>query len=159
MADSRFKFSWTKKFNVSPQAFGDWLYSLPNRSAESIVEAARSPKCVAHRLFEWDNSAAARAYRIRQAQEVVASLEVEVVTPKRKITRVRAFITSADAASYVIFTEATNDELDRAEQKAVAEMIRMRQRWQGIQLARGVISAIDEVRARVSRTRKKKAAA
>lgn len=156
MGAPKYKFSWTKKFGVPAQRFGEWLHSLEERTAENIVEQARNKKCIAHALFEWNDTAAARAYRIRQAQEMVASLEVEIVTPKQEITRVRAFITSKDHAAYVVFPEATDNELDFFEQRTLKEMARMRHRWECIRLARGVISSIDDVLETASRMRKKK---
>ncbi len=156
MAQKSFKFGWTKRYSVPAQTFGEWLYALPNRSAEGVVTAAEDPKCIAHRLFEWNDGAAARRYRLQQAQEAIACLTVEVVTPHRKPAIVRAFITSSDSNRYVIFSEATADELDKAEQRCVNEMTRMRAKWQGIQLARGVVREIDAVRQRVSRAGKRR---
>lgn len=133
------------------QEFGTWLYDLADRSAEGIVRAARSSRCIAHGLFQWNDSAAARLYRLQQARELVGSLTVEIVTLQHKREYVRAFIAAADRTRYAIVCEATVDELDAAERRCVMEMNRMRERWRGIQLARGVVSAIDAVRAQVAR--------
>jgi hypothetical protein len=150
-ATREYRYGWTRHFGVSAQDFGEWLYELSDRSAEGIVRAARHPKCLAHRLFEWNDGTAARLYRLQQARELVASLTVEIVTPERKREYVRAFIGSSDRTRYSIICEATSDELDTAERRCISEMNRMRDRWRGIQLARGVVSAIDAVRAQVAR--------
>lgn len=152
-----YRFSWTKKFSVPAPVFGQWLYDLENRSADGIIEAARNKNCVAHKLFEWDDTAAARAHRLSQARELVSSLAVEIVNSKKKTENVRAFVASADRGVYALTLEASDDELDAAEQRCLQEMSRMRARWRSIQLARSVVQAIDEVQARSNRKRKKAA--
>jgi hypothetical protein len=151
---SRYKFSWTKRFRVPAQAFGEWASALPNRSAEMIVKAARNPKSIAHQLFEWNQSAAAHAHRLTQAREIMGSLMIEVINSKRKPENVRAFIASSDRGHYVPVLDATPTELDAEETRCVKEMERFRARWRSVQLARGVIEAIDEVRRRANRQRK-----
>jgi hypothetical protein len=118
------KFGWTRRFAVSAQEFGEWLYDLPDRSAEGIVRAARDPRSIAHGLFEWNDTSAASRFRLHQAQEIVASLTVEIVTKQRKREYVRAFITSADRTRYTIISEATDEELDAAEQRCIAATVR-----------------------------------
>jgi hypothetical protein len=43
---------------------------------ESLVDAAADPGSPIHGLFEWDDEAAARSYRVVQARRVIRSLEV-----------------------------------------------------------------------------------
>lgn len=45
---------------------------------KDVVEAARDPKNVLHKHFEWDDSKAAEAFRLEQAREVVRVVRVEI---------------------------------------------------------------------------------
>lgn len=55
---------------------------------ERVVEAARNPKSALHACFEWDDSAAAHAWRIAQARALIRSAEVTITVRERQITSV-----------------------------------------------------------------------
>lgn len=59
---------------------------------KDVVEAARDPKNPLHRHFEWDDSAAAEAYRLEQAREIVRIVRVE----QEDAPPVRAFLSVND---------------------------------------------------------------
>ncbi len=59
---------------------------------EALVQAAESPNHPLHSRFVWDDSEAARLYRIQQAREVIRSYTIDI--PETKI-KVRA-LTSLD---------------------------------------------------------------
>ena len=46
---------------------------------EAIVEAAKDPASPLHREFEWNNSAAATAWRLHQARQLIIRVHVEDV--------------------------------------------------------------------------------
>lgn len=154
---SQYKYSWTKHFGADPQAIGEWVYSLPDRSAASIVEAASDKRSPAHALFEWDDTAAAQRYRMAQACTIVQSLRVEIVTKEHKAERVMAYIRSSERGGYVPTMEATEDELTEAEQRCWREMQTFRNRNKGIRIAREVIQIINHIER--TQIRKGKAAA
>ena len=61
---------------------------------EDVVEQARSPKSVLHGLFQWDDSEAAREYRLWQARELI---RVSVVMlPEAGGEPTRAFVSLMD---------------------------------------------------------------
>lgn len=151
-----YRFGWSKHYPADAQAVGEWYRGLRSRSMQAAVEAARNRTCVVHRLLEWDDRKAGKAYRLHQMREIVNSLTVEVHNAKGNTEHVRAFIRSADMSSYVVTVEATDAELDSAERRCIGEMNRMRDRWKGIQLARGVVQEIDSATAQANRRRKKR---
>lgn len=91
-------------FNVPEakvQVYGKALKRLHDKNEgltpELVVEAAKSPKHPLHGYFEWNNSAAARKYRLTQARHLIKVLEIEVHivgdrTPKTlKLQTTRAY--------------------------------------------------------------------
>ena len=150
-------YSWSRAFNVPAQVVGEFFYGLRKRTPEELVKASRSVKAPTHSLFEWNDSAAAREFRLVQARVIVASLQVEITTLKGRKESVRAYIGSSDRGSYVATLEADDDDLTEAEQECVEEMRRFKQRWRMLKLAREVIHAMNAVEQRVSRRLKKAA--
>lgn len=142
---SQQKYSWTRHFGADPQTIGEWIHSLADRSAASIVDAASYKRSPAHALFEWDDSTAAKRFRLAQACTIVQSLRVEVVTKEHKAERVMAYIRSSTRGGYVPTMEATDDELTEAEQRCWRDMQTFRNRNKGLRIAREVIEVINAV--------------
>lgn len=147
-------YKWRRHLNGDAQAVGEWLYTLPDRSAEAIVEAARKKNSPAHGIFEWDDSEAAKQFRLVQARVLVQSIDVEVVDGSGEVVEVNAFIASSERGKYAVIFEATEEELEEAEQKFLALIERLEQRYSGLALAKPVILAIRQVRKSASRRRK-----
>lgn len=152
-------YSWSRAFNVPAQVVGEFFYGLRKRTPEEFIKASRSPRAPTHGLFEWNDSAAAREYRLVQARVIVSSIQVEITTLKGKREVVRAYIGSSDRGSYVATLEADSDDLTQAEQQCVEAMRTFKQRWRMLQLAREVINAMNAVEQRVARKGKLKKAA
>jgi hypothetical protein len=150
-------YSWSRSYGVEAQVFGEIYYNLPERTPEKLLAAAKEKKSPIHSLFNWDDKTAAHEYRLVQARCMVNSLNVEIVSIEGKNDRVQAFIHSSDRGSHVAVFEASNQELDDAEQKCIREMNTFKHRWKSLQLARNVISAINEANQQTSRRRKKAA--
>ena len=150
-------YSWTRHYGVDAQVFGEIYYGLPTRTPEELLRAAAKKNCPIHDLFNWDDKTAAQEYRLVQARCMVNSLNVEIITLEGKQERVQAFVHSSDRGSHVAVFEATNDELNEAEQKCIREMNTFKKRWKSLQMARVVIQAIDEASQRASRKRRKAA--
>ena len=150
-------YSWTRHYGVDAQVFGDIYYGLPTRTPEELLRVAAKKASPIHSLFDWDDQTAAHEYRLVQARCMVSSLQVEIISVDGKKDRVNAFIRSSDRGSHVAVFEATNEEMDDAEQMCIREMNTFKRKWKSLQLARTVISAIDEANQRASRKRKKAA--
>ena len=151
------KYSWSRAFNVPAQVVGEFFYGLPKRTPEELIKASRNAKAPTHSLFEWDDSAAAREFRLVQARVVVASLQVEIITLKGKTETVRAYIGSSDRGKYIATLEADDETLSEAEEVCLAQMRSFRQRWRMLKLAREVIHSMQAVEQRVSRKMRKAA--
>lgn len=64
----------------------------------AVVEDAASEESPLHEYFEWDNSEAARKYRLSQARRLIRSVEVVIVTDSRIVSTV-AYVRDPDASS------------------------------------------------------------
>lgn len=62
---------------------------------EDVVRAARDPESPLHGFFEWDDSAAAEAWRIVQAQGLIRRVKVKVEQVRGAPVVVRAFVNVA----------------------------------------------------------------
>ena len=68
---------------------------------EIVLEDAEDPASPLHSLFEWDDTEAARKYRLSQANEIIRSIKVEVKTDKHTISVVRYVRDPATSSGYV----------------------------------------------------------
>ena len=93
----------------------------------NIVERARSPNSALHKYFEWDDTAAASAYRLQQARNVIRAVVQIVPRADGSATAVRAYISlpsdRAVSGGYRPVAEIVNDEWKTAE--AFAELRRL----------------------------------
>lgn len=83
MQDKKIQLEFEKLMKQDPQGL---------LRPEKLVEAAESPTHPLHNRFVWDDSEAARLFRIQQAREVIRSYTIDI--PETKI-KVRA-LTSLD---------------------------------------------------------------
>lgn len=91
--------------------------------AGHVVEDARPAESLLHRYFEWDDGAAAEAYRIDQARRLIRSVRVVVHTEDRIISHVK-YIRNPSLTSepgYVETVSLRSDE-DRAREAVRAEL-------------------------------------
>jgi hypothetical protein len=68
-------------FNAAQaQALGETIDKLGGHAKpEALVDAARPKSSPIHKLFEWDNTAAAEKYRVFQARNFINHLEIVVI--------------------------------------------------------------------------------
>jgi hypothetical protein len=86
----------------------DYIKKLESRSGKltplQVLEAARPEESPLHDFFEWDDSAAAEAYRIDQARELIRRVRIEVTyeeTTIRTVQYVRDNTRKAEETGYV----------------------------------------------------------
>jgi len=81
------------------------LESNQELTAEAVLEAAKSPTSPLHKRFTWDDSEAARMYRLNEARGIIRSFILTVVPAPRgeKVVAIttgnsqpRAFVSSAN---------------------------------------------------------------
>ena len=66
---------------ADPQIIGEELAKISEKKGNrlkpvDVVEAARSRKNPLHHFFEWDDAAAANAYRLDQARSIIRSVSI-----------------------------------------------------------------------------------
>ena len=57
---------------------------------DDVLEAAKDPKCVRHKHFQWNNNKAAEAYRKMQARQLIQKCTVTI--EKAPDVHIRAFV-------------------------------------------------------------------
>ena len=75
------RYAWNRPRGVDAQVVGEAVSALAEEHGgvcptAVIVDAAREPASPLHRLFEWDDLAAAEAYRREQARHFIRELRV-----------------------------------------------------------------------------------
>jgi uncharacterized protein YpbB len=116
-------------------------------SPEAIVEAARPVSSPLHSRFEWDNSAAARKYRIWQARQLL-KVCVEVVPNTKHSTNVFVSLTSdRKDGGYRMVTEVLTDAQMRRQMlsDALAELELFRNKYRELKELVVVFAAIRKV--------------
>jgi len=148
------KYTWSRSFGVPAQVFGEIYYSLKNRNEQELVRTARSPRSPLHKLFEWDDKAAAQEHRLVQARVMISSLQVEIIDAKGKPRNIVAFVRSVKRGGHVPIMRATREDLTSAMQECWKEMVRFRARYRHLEIVQEVIHAINSVERRMSRMKK-----
>lgn len=123
-------------------------------SATDVVAAAKAKCHPLHKMFEWDDQKAAHHFRVRQAQDLIRSLEVVYV--KRPEEPVRAYeviqkqpaSTKPDAPRtlYSTHEEAVKDPRSRDAliKEAIAALMSWRRRFKSLNELDRVLTVIDE---------------
>lgn len=152
------RFSWKpgRHYAVSAQKFGEWVEGLADRRPEAIISAARNPRCIAHRLFEWDSSRAAQQFRLIQARVLYGSLTVEVVVYERKKQRLiqaQAIIHASREGDYESIDVAMSDppKRDFILAQAMAQLQATRRRYAHLSELAVIFSAVERVAKRIGK--------
>jgi hypothetical protein len=146
------EFGWkNQRIGGSGDAVGKHLRVLEKRygalTPELIVEEARPADSPLHRYFEWDDTAAAEAYRREQARGLLRAVVME--SPAEPGVHIRAFVNiqGQEGGAYVNTIRAMSDE-QMAEQilvRALAELRSFKAKYQHLDKLRPVLMAIDKV--------------
>ena len=86
---------------------------------ETVVSVARDPKHPLHEFFEWDDTEAARAFRLIQATGLIRSVRVKITTINDAKRSVRGFLPASIAGrdlppySYISQDDIVNDPAAR----------------------------------------------
>lgn len=85
------------EFGVAPEAIAE-VRAIYERTggaalASDVLTEARRPDSALHPLFEWDDTVAAAAYRLAQAEALIRRIRVEILPSGSTVpVRVRAYI-------------------------------------------------------------------
>jgi hypothetical protein len=125
---------------------------------EEVVACAHNPKSVLHSMFQWDDTEAAREYRLWQARELI---RVSVIMlPETPDEPVRAFVSlmsdrTKDAGGYRCMATVLSNRQQR--EMLLAQALKELQYWQKKYQQLTELAPIFEARDKVAR-RKRKAA-
>lgn len=113
---------------------------------EAVVAYARNPKTALHSRFEWDDSAAAEAYRLEQARRVIR-LRIEIVGESKEPVRYWASLQSdrRDGNGYRAIVTIMSDDDRRREllAMALAEARMFQKKYRQLRELADVFAAID----------------
>jgi hypothetical protein len=117
-------------------------------SPHAVVEAAEPEDSVLHEWFEWDDGAAATAWRIEQARDLIQVSVTVIEGPKREAVEVRTYVSlpsDRKSGGYRVMVSVLQDGEQRAEMLADAlrELKRLRARYALLTELSEVFAAVD----------------
>lgn len=175
----RYHWLTRSRYKVSADIVGKKLEQIEAEtgsvSKEALLEASRSEKSETHDLFEWNDGVAAEKYRLRQAQDVIANIAVEVISHENKTEKVgvefiepneiavpsrpqmqRAFVNTLPSAPFSQSRfESIDKALDDSEKRtivlknAIREARMYKDKYIRLTELSGLFAAIDEVVAEI----------
>ena len=123
--------------------------ALGELTPEDVLADARNPNSPLHPFFEWDDSAAAEQYRLKQARGLIRSVVAVYVSEERPAVRTRAYvhIPEKGAKHYRDAGEAMSRTKTRQMvlQRAFAELSAWRQRYKELSEFAALFEVVDEV--------------
>jgi len=139
-----------------PQEVGQALEAIRTRRGGElwpahIVAEARRPGSVLHPHFEWDDTEAARQYRLCQAGYLIRAVVVCCEPDERPFEPVRAFVSTSESdgksAAFTHICEAMRREelRERVLSRARGELAAWRRRYARLREFAAVFDAIDAV--------------
>lgn len=103
--------------NVKRKAIAERLEKIAGLSGgritpDAVLLDAKSPKSPLHDQFDWDDSSAAKQWRLQQARELIRSVRVEITTESRTVSTVRYVRdpSAGEAQGYVEVAKLRDDK-------------------------------------------------
>lgn len=122
-----------------------------NLLAEDVVEFARNENTALHSEFEWDDTEAARQYRLDQARRIIR-LNVQVLPTARGNVTVPVYVSLTSdriqpGGGYRRLEDVMSDPELRQQflDQALAEFERVRRKYQNLQELAPIFAAIERV--------------
>ena len=116
---------------------------------KDVVEDARNPNSPLHSYFEWNDGAAADAYRLHQARGLIRAVVAVYVRDEQPAIRTKAFvhIPEPSAPHYRSAADAmsTAKTRDLVLQRAWRDLQAWRQRYREIKELSAIFQVIDDV--------------
>lgn len=114
-------------------------------TTEAVVEAAAPPTSALHRYFEWDDTEAARRYRLDQAAALIRRVKVSLVVTEGgqpRNVRVRAYVPTDDQrGAYRATADLPPDDLAIVEARFRVDAEAFEQRYSHLQAYREWVAA------------------
>lgn len=138
---------------VNPQVVGERLEAIKAANGELtrelVLAEAEKKKSPLHKLFTWDDTEAARKYRLAQAGEIIRQIEVVITKPAGKSMVTRGFVrvTPPDEKkqTYIDVTTAFEDPIMREQvvKRARRELLAWKARYEAYEELGELFEAID----------------
>lgn len=94
---------------------------------ENVVRAAEHPDHPLHNRFEWDNTEAARKWRLHQAANLIRSVKIRFVRPSGESGKVRAFSRDPSADRPSVYDETEEVVADPVNRQVILQQ--MKREW------------------------------
>lgn len=142
-------------YPVPAQVAGETIEGLKtalgkeNIEPEDLLEASRPEDAPLHVCFEWDDTAAAEKYRIKQAGYIIRNITVKLVSVDDKPVTARAFVNVSskprEKGTFVSIQTALEKENYRQNilRNALFELQTFQRKYAVYQELAGVFGAID----------------
>lgn len=152
------RYAWSPgaRYSGDVQRVGSELERIRRAAAgklepEAVVEHARSANSILHPLFEWDDKAAADAYRVSQAGDLIRAVHVDVThsnIAEPKLIRAFVSVERDGERSYTSTLHAMSDaELRRqVVRQAFLDFEALRKKHAELSELAGIFEAIDQAR-------------
>lgn len=161
----KYKAAKGSQFNdTQAQTIGERLEKLSIVTPETVLSDARKKSSPLHEFFQWDDAAAAEAFRVFQARNLVNHLLVVIKTPDgvvetKAFHNIRVTVSQEDAVEsdqrvYISAAAAKDDPQARKQiiAAAMAELARWQSRYDQYRDVFGaVFREIEKVERRVER--------
>lgn len=130
---------------IDPYKVYDEIKSLgENVKPEMIVAAAQDSNSELHKCFEWDDTEAARKYRIIQAGNLVRNLVIVESKEKSEPQQIRVMYTSHDGGYKQTKLILQNpDEYETLKSRAMAELRAIKNKYNMILELKEIFDLID----------------
>lgn len=145
------------RYLVPAQQAGEYLEELRRENGTLnkfiLLDSSRDKDALLHGCFEWNDSKAAEAYRLDQAQHFISNIVcVMAESEEKEPMQFRAFVNVADQAhsekgSFVPIVEALSQEGYRqiVLKNALSELKTFKEKYSQFKELAKVFTAIDEV--------------
>lgn len=142
--DTPMQYAWRQApscfHKADAQKVGEEIGDEP--TPESVLAKAEDPNSELHKCFEWDDTVAAKKYRLIQARQVIQFLVIKGT--EKKDTPVRAFQISSEPQVYrpTVFFLKNEDEYTKLLARAKAELKQITERYKQLTELEEVFEAI-----------------
>jgi hypothetical protein len=150
MSEKTYIWEGGARFSVPASQVGQLIEEIESAKGvckpEDLVEKSRPKSAPTHKMFEWDDGAAASRWRNHQARNIIRQVRVvtaEVPEPSLAFVKVN---TDKSETGYMSTVKAlTSDRRDQVLQDALAQLNGVRKRYNNLQELADVWAALDSV--------------
>lgn len=134
-------------FKADPEQVFKEINSLGEQyTPEQVVEIAKDENTHLHGLFEWDDTEAARKYRISQAQTIIRALVYVPDKPQeeKKELKIRAIVPSGNVNHYaeIAVVAKNNDQYNRLLEDAKRDAAKFMEKYRTLAELEEVFAAM-----------------